>query len=194
MAHRNNKMMIAAFNLASILGIASLGQVHADTYSTDGIFWSSVGAAGQVDTSTAKLAKTSKATITMAASGTLIVRYSVTPSADLATTAGAVQLMANVVDPGPDASVDVSLIEVPVDDPSGTARSVIHLNSSDSDALGVTSFATRCAVAPAGGTFTGFNFAQNAYYIHAVLTWDSTKQTRAPTLRAMKVGINASCK
>ena len=189
MAHRNK--MIATLNLASILGIASLGQVHAASfgeYLADGIFWSSVGAAGQVDSNAAAIAKTSKAMITMAASGTLVVRYNVSPNAELATATGTAQLMASLVDPGAGASVDVSLVEVPVSDASSSARAILHLNSSDSDAEGVTSFATRCATSD--GNFSGFNFTKNVYYIHAVLTWNAAQQPRAPTLRAVKIGIS----
>ena len=189
MAHRNK--MIATLNLASILGIASLGQVHAQTtdYIGDGIFWSSVGAAGQVDSNAAAIAKTSKAQITMAASGTLVVRYNVSPSEELATLPGFTQLMASLVDPGVGASVDVSLVEVPIDDASSSARSIAHLNSSDSDALGVTGFATRCG--ESAGTFS-FNFVKNVYYIHAVLTWNKAQQPSPPTLRAVKIGISSN--
>jgi len=197
MTHRNK--MIAALNLASILGIASLGQVHAETldsYLSNGIFWSAVGAAGQVDSNAAAIAKTSKATISMAAPGTLVVRYSVTPSAELATTRGLVHLMANIVDPGDGASVDVSLVEVPIENPgesstSLSARSILRLTSSDSDAAGVTSFATRCVDPPLAGNFSGFDFANNVYYIHAVLSWNDA-QPRPPALRAVKLKIGGA--
>jgi hypothetical protein len=188
--------MIAAFNLASVLGIASLGQLHAaesfGTYVANGIFWSSVGAVGQVDSTSAAIARTSKAMITMGAPGTLVIRYSVPPSAELATATGALHLMANLVDPGVGASVDVSLLEVPMDDPgvsvaSPSARSIVHLTSPDAD--GLTGFTTRCVAGPAQTTFSGFAFAKNVYYIQAVLSWDGL-QPRAPVLRALKIGIS----
>ena len=195
MAHRNK--MIATLNLVSILGIASLGQAHAaqslGTYVENGIFWSSVGAAGQVDPRSAEIALTKLSKLTMAAPGTLVVRYSVTPSAELATATGTVRLMANLSDRGADASVDVTLFEVPIEEPgeksTSSPRSILHLSSSDADAEGVTTFMTRCVAAPSDGTFSGFDFTKNVYFIQAVLYWNAAKQPYRPALHAVQIGF-----
>jgi len=192
MTHRNK--MIATLNLASILGIASLGQVHAESYGAylaDGIFWSSVGAAGQVDPRSAEIALTKLSKLTMAAPGTLVVRYSVTPSAELATATGTVRLMANLSDRGADASVDVTLFEVPIEEPgeksTSSPRSILHLSCSDADAEGVTTFMTRCVAAPSDAF--SFDFTKNVYFIHAVLSWNAEKQPYRPALHAVQIGF-----
>jgi hypothetical protein len=173
---------LAALALASTLGFASAAQAQAPLF-----FWSSVGSAGTIDSGSTASAKAMRATLTTGSTGTLIARYSVTPSIEF-TGGGVLHLMANLVDPGPGASLSVSLIEVPVGKPGETAafqagRQILTVNSTD-DAMGVV---VNSCVNDDGKV--RLDFEANVYFVQAVLNWDALAQPQAPQLRAIRLAV-----
>jgi hypothetical protein len=99
---------------------------------------------------------------------------------------GVLHLAANMSDPGPGASISISLMELSVGKPGesaafGAAKAILTLSSEDMKA---DAFASQCAN-DAGGI--KLDFESKVYFIQAQLNWDASVQPTAPQLRTVQL-------
>ena len=169
---------LAALALASSFALAPAHAQAAD------VIADYIGSAGMVQAGTTAPAKTSRAILSISSSGSVVARYAIGPVRDVAP--GAIHLVANMSDPGPGASISISLMELSVGKPGefvatafATAVPVLTLSSED---LKAGTFAGECANDGGG---IKLDFESKVYFIQAQLNWDASAQPTAPQLRTV---------
>jgi hypothetical protein len=170
---------LAALALAGSVALAPAAHAQAAD-----VVASYFGSAGMVQAGTTAPAKTSRAILSTGSTGSVVARYAIAPVRDFMP--GVLHLAANMSDPGPGASISISLMELSVGKPGelaalGAAKAILTLSSED---LKAGAFAGQCAN-DAGGI--KLDFESKVYFIQAQLNWDASVQPTAPQLRTIQL-------